>query len=205
MNSSEIETELVKLESERSDIAKKLDAIVEEFRAELPGLAEPWIRAEVERRITANPEKVKELGLKHLKALKSGLADLISGLPQIARRETEERAAWPHYRGDGEIGSAIAKNDPFFDHAFRRVISHLAPLLDHFGLLTEPTGHVQVWERLGNGKFRYAANPGFIDMEVASNKKFYDSFPRWAELGSRIQRLKKDLAQAQAKELWDSA
>lgn len=205
MSRTEIEAQLAEAEERFSALNQRLDEIIESYRNQLPGLAEPWIRAEVERRITDNAEKVEALGLERLKNLKSGLADLISRLPQIARVETEDRSDWPHYRVQTQSANDRTENEAFFDKAFRSVISHAGALLHQFGLIAVPKGYVQVWEDRGNGKYRYGINPGFMDLTVPSRDSFHEALREWKPLKRQVDQLRQQLAQTRAKELWDSA
>ncbi len=205
MNSTTVQAQLTDIENKLSASAHRLDAIVEEYRGQLPSLADTWIRKEVDSRIKDNPDKVQSLGLERLKELKLELANLIARLPQIAHKETEDRSDWPHYRVEVKSGYGRGENESFFSKAFHNVISHVASILHQFGLLTEPKGHVKVWEDRGNGKFRYIINTGFMFMAVPTRDRFNEAFKEWEALESQAGRLQTELSQAKAKELWDSA
>lgn len=204
MNSAELEAQLSEVESKLATEHQKLDAIVEEFRNELPSLAEPWMRKELEGRISDNAQKIQAMGVERLKELKAKLSNLFSDLTRIAREETADRKDWPHYRPEMEPGNQRGENEHFFDKAFRNVISHLGGLLNQYGLLEIPKGYVSTWESRGGGKFRYAVNPGFMDMKVVSRQKFTDACGPEKELKRQLLRLRQELAQVKAKELWDS-
>jgi hypothetical protein len=74
-----------------------------------------------------------------------------------------------------------------------------------FGLIAEPKGSIGAWESLNGGKFRYGINPGFGDQKAPACESFYALSKRHMILYGRIERLRKELAQAKARELWESA
>jgi hypothetical protein len=70
MKSTDIAAEVSSLQPQHDALTKRLDALVQRFQDELPSLAEPWMRREVECRIEDHPDTVEALGVKKLKTLK---------------------------------------------------------------------------------------------------------------------------------------
>lgn len=78
-------------------------------------------------------------------------------------------------------------------------------MLDEFGLLASPKGHISGWERIGSGQIRYAINPGF-DPKSSSAIMEYDSLlTKHREAVRRLSAKRVALEQAMARELWESA
>lgn len=205
MKSEEITRELEQLEKQRQSVATKLDEVVEKFRDELPKLAEPWIRKEMEGRISRYPDVVQKLGKEKLSVLKTKFNKLISELPAIAKNETKDKNDWPHYRKPGTTGYGEGKNEPFFEKAFRNVVSYIGPLLQEHNLLNEPSGYGQSWQHVGGGRVRYAINTGFQDMNVESRKEYYTISRDYDDIIQKMDARKLALSHAKAQELWEAA
>jgi len=205
MNSIDIDNEIKLLERQRDVIIEMLNSLITQFQVALPTIAEKWICREVERRIEDHPDVVETLGVDKLKVLKTKMNDLITSLPQIAIQETSDKSDWPHNRQPETPGYGQDRNESFFQKSFRRVINHLGGLLDEFGLLTEPKGHISSWERTSNGRIQYAINPGFNTTSIESITLFSKEYTPYAELTKKIENMKKELAKAKARELWESA
>ena len=205
MKSKELAVEITALERQRATLATQLDVLIHAFQKQLPSIAEPWIRRQVERRIEDHPDRVEELGIEKLKILKNRMNSLISELPEIVKRETSDKQDWPHYRAKDTSGYGQNRNEPFFNKAFRNVISHVGAVLDEFGLLTEPKGYVPSWKKTSNGKFRFAINPGFESLSIQPVEEFIKLEKEYETLVTKLNGKKEELAKAKAKELWESA
>lgn len=205
MNSMEITKEIELLDHQRNVTNEKLNSLITQFQAALPSAVDPWMRKEVQRRIEDHPDVVEKLGVEKLKVLKSKLNDLINSLPKIVAQETSDKSDWPHNRQLETSGYGQGKNEAFFNKSFRNVINHLGGLLNEFGLLTEPKGHVSSWESTGNGLFRYAINPRFDLKSIESIAIFNKEYSQHVELTKKMEILEKELAKAKARELWESA
>jgi hypothetical protein len=205
MKSTEIQQVISKLETQVSAKKLELESIIEEFRRELPAHAESWMKRRVESAIETHAAKVEALGLERVQALKAEVSQLFSRLPQIVRAETADPRDWPHNRPADTSGYGEGRNEPFFDKAFRGVISHVATVLHRYGLLESPKGYAEEWNRIGEGRFRYGLNPGFQDMHLASVSRHQAVFSEWERMNKELATAKADLSKAKARELWDSA
>jgi len=205
MKSTDIEADVSSLQQQRDTHRDQLNLLVQHFQGELPLAAELWIRHEVERRIEDHPDTVAALGVEKLKSLKGKMNALVASLSEIVKKETSNTADWPHYRTPDDSGYGGGKSEPFFDKAFRNVISHLGEVLDEFDLLTEPKGHVVSWEKTGPGRVRYAINPGFDPRSTPALGEFAQVYKEFRGVAETLEKKQKDLAKAKAKELWESA
>lgn len=207
MKSHEISQILAEFENQRFDLVAALDVAFEKFRGFLPGIAETWMRREVERRIAGNPDQVQALGLEKVKILKWKINALIDRLPAIASEETRNRKEWPHYRvpDPADDGKLITNNESYFTKAFKSVISHVAAPLDEFGLLSEPKGYYPSWAKISDAKLRYAINPGFVNQANGPVAEYMGLFKKYESLIVKIEITKAELSKAKARELWESA
>jgi hypothetical protein len=203
MKSVEIAKEVEALQKEKSAIVEKLNTLIRGFQSELPPVAEKWIRREVERQIEDHPDVVEKLGVDKLKVLKGKVTNLIASIPEIVKDETSNESDWPHNRAVGSTGYGAGRNEPFFDKSFRNVISYLGGLLEEFDLLSQPKGYITIWQRVGGGKFRFGANPGFEG--TPSTKEFDEIYKQFKTLSESVDRKQDELARAKARELWESA
>jgi len=205
MKSEDIQKLIPTLESELAKKNADLDALIEEFRTELAILAEPWMKKKVEYAIEGHSKEFEKFSIEKVQALKNEVRGLFSRLPEIAREETKDKGDWPHNRAADESGHREGKNEPFFNNAYRNVISHIASVLDRYGLLTVPEGYAQEWNRIGEGRFRYGFNPGFQDLKIASLNRYDAALFEWKKIKDQLEKANSDLSRAKAKELWDSA
>ena len=205
MSSKELTDEIAVLEPKRAELVEKLDALMAAYRPHLATMAETWIRREVACRIKDHAKGIAGMGIERVKTLKSKVEALIQSLPQIVIDETSNKSNWPHNRPDGADGSECEKNEPFFNKSFRAIISHIAGVWANFGLLGEPKGHAQCWERVGPDKFRYALNPRFEILNCDTLNQYAETLREYRALLSLIEAKKKEMVEAKAMELWDSA
>jgi hypothetical protein len=154
MSSAEIEAEIASLEKQFNELRDELDRRLALFQRELPTLAVPWIEQHVQRAIRQNHKRATALESDQLRSLKDKVNSLIASLPEIAKQETSNRAAWPHRRTPIERS---CRN--YFEETFRRVISHLGPILDEYGLIK--SSPMADWEKTSGGEFRYLTYTGF--------------------------------------------
>ena len=205
MKSTDIEADVSSLQQQSDTLRDQLNLLVQRFQSELPSAAESWIRHEVERRIEDHPDAVVALGTEKLKSLKTKVNALVASLPDIAMEETSNKADWPHYRKTSDSHYGGGMSEAFFNKAFRNVISHLGAVLDEFGLLAEPKGHVASWQKVGDRRFRYAINPLFDASSTPVLGEFDQVYKEFRSVEDKLENRQKDLAKAKAKELWESA
>jgi hypothetical protein len=205
MKSTDIEVEVSSLQQHGDALRNQLNVLIQRFQNELPSLAEPWIRREVIRRIEDHPETVAALGAEKLKSLKGKVNSLIESLPDIVKKETSDSEDWPHNRAPESSGYGRSENEPFFNKAFRNVISNMGVVLDEFGLLTEPKGYVSSWERTGAGGFRFAINPGLDFLSIPILIEFGQLYKQYRVVAENLEKKQKELAKAKAREMWESA
>lgn len=205
MKSDEIQKRISSLEPQLAKKRAELDALVEEFRVALPRFAQPWMQKTLDYAIAQQSIKVQSFNIEKVRAMKEEVRALFSRLPEVALEETKDQKDWPHNRAPEESVYGQEKKEPFFDKAFRSVISHIASVLDRYGLLTLPKGYAQEWTRVGEGRFRYAFNPGFQDLRIPSVARYGEVFVEWKKIKEETEKVLDELSKAKAKELWDSA
>ena len=203
MKSDEIQKQISALEPQLEEKRAELDALVEEFRAELPHFAQPWMQKYLDQAIENHSKEIELFSIEKVRALKDEARALFSRLPEIALEETKHQGAWPHNRAPEEPRYGQEKDEHFFNKTFRSVISYIAPVLDRFELLTVPKGHISDWKRVGENRFSYAYNPMFPEIPSATHHR--EVFAVWTRIKGEIDEKREELSKAKAKELWDAA
>jgi len=206
MKSEELANELQQHETTMSSLMEQMDNLYCEIQDAMPAAAASWMNQEVERRIKDNPDAVQSLGIEKLRELKSKLNSLKERLAEIVASEFQDRSRWPHHiEPEDELSPKSRREEPHLNKTFRNVISNLGGLLDEFGLLNEPKGHYPSWERVGQDRFRYAINPGPINLPESKMKDYGELLKKYTSLSRKIKDTHRSLSEAKAKELWEQA
>jgi hypothetical protein len=205
MKSADIEAEVSLLELQRDTLRNLLNLLIERFQNELPSVGELWIRRELESRIEDRPDTVAALGLEKLRSLKGKMNALVASLPDIAKKEMSNKVDWPHYRIRDRDSDSRGVSEFYFKQIFREVISHLGPVLDEFGLLTEPKDKLVSWHKIGEGRFRYAIDPKFDAGSTPVLEEFQRVYKDFRSVEDKLENKMKELAKTKARELWESA
>ncbi len=206
MNSEEPSKELQQHQRKMSSLMSQMDTLYLEIQDAMPAAAASWMTKEVDRTIKDNPEVVQSLGIEKLRELKSKLKALMENLPEIVAAEFQDRGRWPHHVEWVEIlPSSPQREEPHPNRVFRNVISNLGSLLEEFGLIKEPKGNIPSWQRTGQKRFRYAINPGMENLAGPKIEEYWNLSNEYTSLSRKIKDIRKALAEAKAKELWDNA
>lgn len=203
MNSTEIEKALHLLEQQHEDDRRSLDAKIAGVRPGLQTEAAKWIYREVESRVAGRPDVVSSLGIERLREFKAKVKALIDSLPEVVANETSKREEWPH--SAAPLGQVSGPSDEgYFSAVFRRIVSHLGPILDQYKLLSEPSGRFSSWSKTGS-IIRYQIHTGFGSQEVPAILEYIQGYKQFQAVESEISKLTRSLTEARAKELWESA
>ena len=206
-SSTAIQAEVAALEEQLEPMNGALDDLYQDFVATLPPHVEKWMKGATKRKVEERADKVNDAGLDPLRLLKADLAELTSRLPDLCAQAAGPSAEWPHRKV--KLASRTSGSDYTSEsHAatsFRKAIANLGALFAKHGMLESPPGHSRDWEPNGQGKYKYAYNPGFDERE-------FPCLARYNELRTTQQRRldllelkRQELAKAKARELWDEA
>jgi hypothetical protein len=170
-----------------------------------PGLeteAAKWINRHVESLVMEHPDVVVSLGIERLRDFKNRVKALNVSLPKVVADETSKREEWPHRVAPlGQVSSNISES--YFPAVFRRIVSHLGSILDEYKLLTQPSSQFSSWSKAGN-TFRYRIHIGFNTEAIPAILEYFQHYKQFQTVESEISKLRKSLAEARAKELWES-
>jgi hypothetical protein len=203
MNSAEIEKALHSLEQQHEAERHSLDAKIAGVRPGLETEAAKWINREVESLVVDAPDVVTSLGIERLREFKNRVKALNASLPEVVANETSMREEWPHNAAPlGQVSSILAES--YFPAVFRRIVSHLGAILDEYKLLTEPCSQSSTWSKAGN-IFRYRIHIAFSSEAIPAILEYDQHYKHYQAVESEISKLNKSLAEARAKELWESA
>ncbi len=203
MSSAEIAKALHSLEQHHEVERLSLDAKIAGVRPGLGTEAAKWINREVESLVVDAPDVVTSLGIERLREFKNRVKALNASLPEVVANETSKREEWPHHAAPlGQVSSSLAES--YFPAVFRRIVSHLGPILDEYKLLTEPFSQSSSWSKEGN-IFRYRIHIGFSSEAIPAILEYHQHYKHFQTVELEISKLKRTLAEARAKELWESA
>jgi len=206
MKSEEIEGQIGALEADRGTMACQLEALIDRAKPHLSTVSAKWMETAVERAICQDPDQVQKLGQPQLSALKGKLKDLKDATPKLVMQHMANKDAWPHNRVQDLHDYDNAKARAFFEETFRAVINHIGAVLAEFELIRESGTSHPAWQRIHSGNtYRYAINPGWDQVDCEPVKEYINLYRKYLALGSTINQKRSELAQARAKELWDSA
>lgn len=206
MNSQELSNKLKQEEHKMNSLTLQMDNLYIEIQDAMPHAAASWMNKEVESKIKDNPEVAQSHGIEKLKELKSKLTALIEKLPEIVAAEFQDRSKWTHHVEFVERSSSTSqKGEPHLNLIFRNVISNLGGLLDEYGLIKEPKGHIPTWQRTGQESFRYSINPGMNNLPESKTTEYWNLFNEYKSISQKIKDIQKSINEAKAKELWDKA
>jgi hypothetical protein len=204
--SKQINSEIEQIENAIRPTNDRLDQLYGKFAAALPAYVEKWMREHVRRRIEENADAVNAGGIEPLKQIKADLNDLVKRLPEICREAVGDASTWPHRPRTQPARQVEPRvSESHAAASFRRAISPVADLLAKHGLLRVRSGHVGEWESAPGGGYRYAINPGFDERHFPVLKQYQDTRAAHSKELERLEEKRKELARAQARELWDEA
>ena len=203
MDSVEIEKALHSLEQQHEADRRNLDVKIAGVNPGLQTEAAKWINREVESRVADRPDVVSSLGIERLRKFKTQVKALIDSLPEVVAIETSKREEWPH--NAAPLGQVSGPSDEgYFSATFRRIVSHLGPILDEYKLLTESSGGFCSWSKSGS-TIRYQIHTGFGSQAVPAILEYIQDYRHFQGVESEISKLKRSLTEARARELWESA
>jgi hypothetical protein len=203
MNSAEIEKALHSLEKQHDSDRHSLDAKIAGARPGLDAEAAKWIKTEVENCVVEHADVVSSLGIERLRAFKTKVNSLIASLPEVVTKETSNRGEWPHIAAPlGQVCSSLVES--YFPAVFRRIVSYVGPILDEYKLLAERDGTHLSWSKSGSS-IRYKIHTGFGSQAIPAVLDYLQDYRNFQAVESEISKLKRSLAEARAKELWESA
>jgi hypothetical protein len=199
MKSAEIERDLLSLEQQHDADRQQLDLMVEAVRPGLQKESAAWITREVARRVESHPDVVNALGIDRLREFKGKVAALIDSLPEIVVAEGSKKEEWPHNSAQlGQVDSPGGES--YFAAVFRGIVSKLGPILDGYGLLTEPDGHYSSWSKSGKA-IRYQIHTGFGSQQIQAIIAYYQEYRKFQSSETEIRHLRKALTEAKARSL----
>ncbi|HTG32264.1 MAG TPA: hypothetical protein VLB76_04985 [Thermoanaerobaculia bacterium] len=205
-SSKELETKIQQLELELVPLTAQLDDKIKAFASDLSSVVEAWMAAETKRRVEANAERVNAAGIESLRKLKADLSKLVARLPELCGKAIGSEEDWPHRQPVATHKAGhLNSGESYFSGVFRTAINHLGAVLNNHGLLEEPAGYARSWERSSGNQFRYAFNPGLDENRLAPVVDYQKIRANHKLQSEELEKMRQELVQARARELWESA
>lgn len=203
-SSNTIEKEIAQTEELVVATTTQLDASIEKFIEQLPSITKAWMEKEIARAIQEHADRVNNMGIEGVRVLKAELSDFYSQLPDLCKRATANKNAWPHKRSSGVSSlSPPANNDTYFGGAFRSVIEQLGSLLSKYKLIDANQGRSARWERVNGNQYKFLADSGFVDRNLPALVEYEDLHSQRKVLEMRLRSKRDELQKVLAQALWD--
>lgn len=198
MISSEIELQIQRLEGDERLHRGSLDGMMPKIRQELLAPSDTWLRQQLQIQLESNPRVVVELGAEKLSLLKKDFKALCESLPDIISTVTEDATQWPH---NSKYRSSVTTEH--FHQVFREVVNHLGPILKEYNIV-QVADRMQAWRSHHDGTYRVGVGTTLIPVPASMNTYLITVRELW-EISRQLDKAKKDLLAAKAKELWEAA
>jgi hypothetical protein len=205
MDSAQLAAQLEQVERERTSIVLELEIQIAAFRRVLPGLAVTWIEQETKRQIDANSERIATIELAALSEMKSEIQSLIGRLPQLCDQAIARGSTRPPDSPTMERHQSSRIHEDLFESLFRAVVNPLGEILAKYGLLPGKGASGASWERTGATGYRYRHNTGMSPDEVEPIANYGKLLEQLRALDRQLPYKRIALAQAKAREKWESA
>jgi len=196
------QSRIQELETEWQALLIPMDFLVERFKDLAPGAAASWIRLEFERGIKDNAEQIQELGVAGVRVIKLDMGRLVNELPGICHELLQDRTSWAHHENESPA-RLNGQRELFLDRVFRDLISTAGAVLENHNLL-ENRGPHSYWQR-GKEGWRYAMNPSIGPVAPDLCDEYMKGLHRLREIKLQHASEKKGVAEARAKNLWETA
>lgn len=205
MRSDELSNKLQQEEQRMLALRSQMNNLYHEIQNVMPTTAASWIDGEVQRRITNHHEVIQALGIEKLRELKIKINELKERLPEMVAAAFQDQSEWSHHTKEGKSNQHSRKDEAHLNKVFREAISNLGSILADYNLISEPKGHYPSWNRVSEGKYRYALNPGISGQLDLKMREYNKLLGEYTALKGEIQTTQNLLSEAKAKELWEQA
>lgn len=199
-----IEAAAERLKSLREEMAEARDRLA----AALGEFAAGWFERQLKSAIDRNPQRVKELGLEGVRALKAALVDLQNNVGGIVQARFLEEVEWPDEQDQPPgwsmnpyaLSTGHSRFPKVYDDQVRRVLGAVQPVMGEYGLSIDGPDRP---ERSHGDRFPYALDvPSELREPVKAYGDLCDEFARAWAMQIHAEKAK---AKAEAEDLWNRA
>lgn len=198
-------------------VRSRMETVRLEFIQATGAFVGAWYDKVAKAHVGLEPERTAALGSEKLSMMKKEVSELSERAGDIAKEHLSKPALWWHLVTHFEKHQMPVDydNSKEIDSAIRFILGVLAPILEEYGYLKEPTGEVEdknIWREsdeiggyyLKNGKSYYPYV--FVwsgEMKVTFD--YYNTLLKQAmKVFNEIIELKLERGEQEARELWDS-
>lgn len=204
------EKELSELKQKSKNYLTQLDELYIMIEKLMPEEASSWIDKYLEATISKNSKLIQSMDEETLSEIKKKIAQLKSNLSQLVTVAFKDKSKWLHRIENEDIdkGFRNKSTEVHYIEVFRNIIGNFGSILNEYKFIDLDLA----WEKLSNGKIRYAINPGYgydIDPNVISpseeiRKSYSQLYIEYRELLKKIEYAQKELSEFIAKEKWNN-
>lgn len=198
-----------RINSQIAAVRTEAEPVVEQFLRDTVDFLCDWSRQIVEKTVTSNPEKTKQLGKEGLSSLKNELAQLTGEMPEHVKKHLNLNELWLH-RGEIAIkrqaGWSQSPYEFMGNSAPERLNTQMRVLLGYAGSLLVKFGFAgSDWTPSGANAQKYRYSFDWSDYMRSSLHRYAEVFNRLSKLAEQLESVKRQKAEAEAKQLWDQA
>lgn len=205
MDTSIFDKQIDKAKSEYSKLQSQMETVRQGFIEFTKSFVSEWSRKEIERYISSKPDFTKSLVIEKLRGLKLELNQLVERFPELVQTELMQDKYWPHRAETPTKASEIqGKTSEGIRDAIREFLGYCGELLFKYGF--DEGGKDSSWERQTGKRPKYKYDYLLYSQEMDSHWKDYaELIDSLVKAKKKINKLEREKASYEAKNLWDQA
>ena len=197
------------------EIAKSQEQL-NEIRKNIIALAKPFVKEKlrdfVENEVKGQPEHTKSLDISTLKKMKSTLTELLENSDSLVDEKFDNDHYWPHanYTGQTKCGEEIlsinSRNVEYkIDSAFKELFGLAGKILSDYEYVKVSYGDSYwVFTSGANSEITYRLGISYWGTDLEDlRKNYYDVFSKLHDHMINLRKLKIELSQQEAADLWE--
>ena len=203
MDTSEFDTEIGKLEGEMKNLREQMEKTSNEFLIATNEFIVEWFKKELEKEVRSNPEITKKLGVEVLRKLNSDLQNLISEVPDLVNQYLNKDDCWGH-RGPIPTGWGKRWGHNPLEKNVRIILGHVGEIYIKYGYMQNSSLNCS-WQRQPvSNLLIYSGDHDFWTKKRSEIiKQYREQYDKLITFEADLKKVKREKAEAEAKNLWD--
>jgi hypothetical protein len=211
MDTSQYDSQIQDAQSDIKKMQGSMDTVRLAFVESTTRYISEWTEKSIERAVTSKPETTKSIGMERLKDLKSALKKLLSEIPSLVPQHIKQDSLWPHrtelpadiYKKSLPIFELKRKTSEELREGVRDLLGYAGQLLVEYGY--EESGKDGSWEERAGKPPRYKYGFSWSNEMSTNLKEYVELLESYVDTHIKVINLKREKAEAEAKNLWDEA